>query len=70
MLKTILLAAALCLVAQSTMAAGSHAVRGHTTKSGKYVKPTRATNPNSTKRDNYSHKGNVNPANGKPGTKP
>ena len=48
---------------------GSHAVSGHTTKSGTYVAPTRATNPNATRTDNYSHKGNVNPANGKAGTK-
>lgn len=48
---------------------GSHAVRGHVTKNGTYVAPTRATNPNSTKSDNYSQKGNVNPATGKEGTK-
>lgn len=48
---------------------GSHTVRGHTAKNGTYVAPTRATNPNNTKRDNYSQKGNVNPANGKEGTK-
>jgi len=48
---------------------GSHAVRGHITKRGTYVAPTRATNPNHTQRDNYSSKGNVNPANGKPGTR-
>lgn len=48
---------------------GSHAVKGHTKKDGKYVAPTRATNPNKSKRDNYSSKGNVNPANGKQGTK-
>lgn len=48
---------------------GSHAVRGHVTKNGTYVAPSRATNPNGTKRDNYSQKGNVNPYNGKAGTK-
>lgn len=48
---------------------GSHAVRGHITKKGSYVKPTRATNPDKTKTNNYSQKGNVNPANGKQGTK-
>jgi hypothetical protein len=47
----------------------SHAIRGHTTKKGTYVAPSRATNPNSTRRDNYSQKGNVNPVTGKPGTK-
>ena len=48
---------------------GSHSVRGHTTKNGTYAAPTRATNPNHTKRDNYSQKGNVNPYNGKAGSK-
>lgn len=48
---------------------GSHAIKGHTSKSGTYVAPTRATNPNRTKADNYSSKGNVNPATGKAGTK-
>ena len=48
---------------------GSHAVKGHTKKDGTYVAPTRATNPNKSKRDNYSSKGNTNPANGKQGTK-
>ena len=48
---------------------GSHAVRAHVTKTGTHVAATRATNPNSTQRDNYSAAGNVNPANGKVGTK-
>jgi hypothetical protein len=53
----------------SSFAAGSHSVRGHVKKDGTYVAPTRATNPNSTQRDNYSSKPNINPANGKQGTK-
>ena len=47
----------------------SHSVSGHTTKNGTYVKPHRQTNPNGTKKDNYSTKGNVNPHTGKKGTK-
>lgn len=47
----------------------SHAVSGYTTKSGSYVAPTRATNPNATKADNYSTKSNVNPANGNVGSR-
>lgn len=47
----------------------SHSVRGHVTKNGTYVAPSRATNPNDTKHDNYSQKGNVNPSTGKEGTK-
>lgn len=48
---------------------GSHAVKGHFKKDGKYVQPHRATNPNQTQKDNWSSKPNVNPYNGKPGTK-
>jgi hypothetical protein len=47
----------------------SHAVRGYTTKRGTYVAPHRQTNPDHTQRNNYSTKGNVNPSNGKTGTK-
>ncbi len=50
-------------------AARDHAVRGHVKKDGTYVAPTRATNPNRTQRDNYSSVPNVNPVNGKSGTK-
>jgi hypothetical protein len=48
----------------------SHAIKGHYTKSGTYVAPTRATNPNHSQTDNYSAKGNFNPYSGKVGTKP
>jgi hypothetical protein len=51
------------------LAAGDHPVRGHVTKKGKYVAPSRATNPNNTQRDNYSSKPNVNPYSGKQGTR-
>jgi hypothetical protein len=47
----------------------SHAVRGYTTKRGTYVAPHRQTNPDHTQRNNYATKGNVNPWNGKTGTK-
>ena len=47
----------------------SHGVRGHVRKDGHYVSGHRATNPNKTRRDNYSTKGNTNPYTGKPGTK-
>jgi len=46
-----------------------HSVRGSVHRNGTYVPPHRATNPNATKRDNYSSKGNVNPYTGKEGTK-
>lgn len=48
----------------------SHSVRGYTRKDGTYVAPHRATDPNRTRNDNYSTKGNVNPYTGKSGTKP
>ncbi len=48
---------------------GSHHVNGHFKKNGTYVQPHHATNPNHTQRDNYSSKPNVNPYNGKQGTK-
>lgn len=48
---------------------GSHHVAGHVTKDGKYVQPHQATNPNKSKRDNWSSKGNANPYTGKEGSK-
>ena len=48
---------------------GTHHVAGHTTKEGKYVQGHRQTNPNGSKRDNWSSKGNTNPDTGKKGTK-
>lgn len=45
-------------------------VNGYTRKDGTYVAPYNRTAPNSTKNDNWSTKGNVNPETGKPGTKP
>lgn len=47
---------------------GVHSVSGYTRKDGTYVQPHQQTNPNSTKLDNWSTKGNVNPYTGKEGT--
>ena len=44
-------------------------VKGHTNKNGIYVAPHQRTSPNSTAKDNWSTKGNVNPNTGKAGTK-
>lgn len=72
------LVAALCLSTQvqarkssglSGSGSGSHSVRGHVRKDGTYVQPHRATNQNTTQRDNWSSKPNVNPYTGKPGEK-
>jgi hypothetical protein len=46
-----------------------HTVSGYAKSNGTYVTPYHATNPNSTKTDNYSTRGNVNPYTGAPGTK-
>lgn len=48
---------------------GSHAVKGYTNKNGTYIAPHRQTNPNNTRSDNWSTKGNVNPYTGQPGRK-
>ena len=53
----------------STWNSSSHSVSGHVRSNGTYVAPSHATNPNSTKSDNYSTKGNINPYTGKEGTK-
>lgn len=69
-MKTIFLATALaCLALNASAKGGAHTVKGHTTKSGTYVPAHRATNPDSTKSNNWSQKGNVNPDTGKAGTK-
>ncbi|WP_263833728.1 hypothetical protein [Sulfurospirillum oryzae] len=44
-------------------------VKGYTKKDGTHVSAYKRTSPNSSKSDNYSTKGNVNPYTGKKGTK-
>jgi hypothetical protein len=44
-------------------------VKGHVTKTGRYVAPHVRTAPDSSKQNNWSTKGNVNPYTGKRGTK-
>lgn len=51
-------------------ATGEHYVSSYVTKSGTYVSGHYQTNPNSTRNDNYSTRGNINPHTGQPGTKP
>ena len=62
------------LLATACVMAGSawskdHYVAPHTTKNGTYVQGHYQTNPNGTRNDNYSTKGNINPYTGKSGTK-
>ncbi len=48
---------------------GEHYTSGYTRKDGTPVQSYHATNPNSTKMDNWSTRGNVNPYTGQVGTK-
>jgi len=54
----------------SSMGRSDHAISGYTRSNGTYVQPSHATNPDVTRNNNYSTKGNVNPYTGKYGTKP
>ena len=58
----------LALACGSVMATDTHRKSGYFKKDGTYVAPSYATNPNGTKLDNYSTRGNVNPMTGKAGT--
>ncbi len=57
------------LVAQTVNAVPSHRVNAYTTKRGTHVQAHRQTNPDHSRLNNWSTKGNVNPYTGKPGTK-
>ena len=50
-------------------AGGYTQVRPYVKRDGAYVQPHVRTNPNSTKSDNMSGRGNVNPFTGKKGTR-
>jgi hypothetical protein len=67
-LKSLMIVAALLGLGGAAFAAPDHAVKGYVKQDGTYVAPAMATNPNATKLDNYSTKGNVNPYTGKTGT--
>ena len=56
--------------AGSAQAAESHHVSGYVNSHGTYVAPHEQTNPNATRNDNYSTRGNTNPYTGVAGTKP
>ena len=67
-MKMMIIAALAVSVASPATAQRSHSVGGYTNSHGTYVAPHMQTNPNNTKLDNYSTKGNTNPYTGKPGT--
>lgn len=50
-------------------AGGYHHVRGYYRSNGTYVQPHYQTNPDSSRANNWSTRGNVNPFTGEPGTK-
>lgn len=54
----------------SSMGRSDHGISGYTRSNGTYVQPSHATNPDTTRNNNYSTKVNVNPYTGKYGTKP
>lgn len=49
---------------------GDHYTSGYTRHDGTHVSGYHATNPNTTRNDNYSTRGNLNPYTGEIGTKP
>lgn len=49
---------------------GQHYTSGFSRRNGTYVQGYHATNPNRTRNDNFSTRGNVNPYTGALGTKP
>lgn len=59
----------LAALAMSATASAQVHVRGYTTKSGTYVAPHYRSSPDSSKLNNWSTKGNVNPYTGQAGTK-
>jgi len=63
------LALSLAVGVAAADAQGSYHRRGYVTKNGTYVQPSRATRPDSSKMNNWSTKGNVNPYTGKAGTR-
>lgn len=66
--KLVALAAALFVVAPA-IAQSSTSVRGHYRKNGAYVQPHRRTTPDSSRSNNWSTRGNINPHTGQKGAK-
>lgn len=64
-MKKLVLGLALAALTSGAIAAQ---VDGYVRKDGTYVPPHYRTDPNSTRTDNWSSQGNVNPYTGKPGT--
>lgn len=67
-MKALLIALSATVLVTSTFAGGSHSVKGYTKKDGTYVASHKQTNPDKSKANNWSSKGNTNPDTGKKGT--
>jgi hypothetical protein len=68
-MKQVTAAILLSIVATMPFAKASHPVKGYTKKDGAHVARYHATNPDRTRTNNFSAKGNINPYTGKEGTK-
>lgn len=64
-----MLTCALLMTCITSNAFATKRVNGYVKRDGTYVAPHHRTDPNRTQRDNYASKPNVNPYNGKKGTK-
>ena len=64
-----LLTITLALTSLPASASGSHSRKAHIRRDGVLVAPSRATNPDRSRINNYSHQGNINPYSGKRGRK-
>src|SRR5665213_3481153 len=69
-MRAIVVGLGLALFASAALGQTEHYVRGYTKSDGTYVAPHMQTNPNGTRNDNWSTRGNVNPYTGREGTKP
>ena len=68
MKKLLSVLALAALVASTAASAAGHYVNPYTRSNGTYVQGHMQTAPNSTRLDNYSTRGNVNPYTGQAGT--
>jgi hypothetical protein len=67
-MKTLAMLIGLGLAAGGTAAQSSHYVKPHVTRNGTYVEGHQQTNPDSSRLNNWSSQGNINPYTGQAGT--
>ena len=68
-MKKLVLSLLVIVSAAVTTVYADQSVKGYTKKDGTYVDPYKRSDPNGSKADNWSSKGNTNPYTGKEGTK-